>query len=605
MIAVLQPRRVAAVSVAQRVAEERGEQLGGVVGYSIRFDDVVNAERTRIKFMTEGVLIREMMRDPLLQRYSVIVLDEAHERTMFMDICIGLLQKVQKRRPNLKIIVSSATLDAETFKDYFNRNQTNDPSKDTAAILSIEGRTYPVEVQYAEAPVANYITATIDTICDIHATKGDGDILAFLTGQDEVDDVVQRLQDRIGRRASVLPLYGALPAQQQMRVFEYPRDGKRKIIVATNIAEASVTIPGVVYVVDCGFVKLKGYDPETGIESLVITPISKASANQRAGRAGRIRSGAVYRLYTEAAYEELDSCTIPEMQRQDVSPVVLQLKALGIDNVVRFPFLSAPSAKAMSSALERLFALEALDDACKLTDPLGLKMAEFPLPPMQAKMLLSSGEFRCSVEMTIIVAMLQVQHVFVSPRGKKREAARQRALFSCEEGDMLTLLNVYEAFMRHGCNPGWCGRYFLNYRSLMRAKEIVGQLRKSLRRFGVPIVRNGDGVGVESILRCVAKGLFANAARYHMDGTYRSLRGGGRLTIHPSSVLYAEKPPPYLVYNDVVLTSDNFMRDVSIVEPEWLPELAPHFYEYRAEMLPSARAEKRPKLSSVLLQRTK
>eukprot|EP01147_Barroeca_monosierra_P005417 gene5417-8882_t len=611
MVGVLQPRRVAAVSVAHRIAEERGERLGEVVGYSIRFDEVVNTSKTRIKFMTEGVLIREMMRDPLLQRYSVIILDEAHERTIFLDICLGLLLKVQKKRKDLKIVVSSATLDADAFQSYLNANPTNNKAKDTAAILAIEGRTYPVDVLYAEAPVANYFTAAIETGCDIHNTKPDGDILIFLTGQDEVDEAVKELKQRTEssryrKPPLILPLYGALPAQQQMRVFEYARGGQRKIVVSTNIAEASVTIPGIVYVIDCGFVKLKGYNPQTGIESLVVTPVSKASANQRAGRAGRIRSGAVYRLYTESAYSNLDDTTIPEMQRQELSPVILQLKALGIDNLVRFPFMSPPSSRAMANALERLHALNALDGECHLIDPLGIQMAEFPLPPMQAKMLLCSAEFGCSREITIIVAMLQVQHVFVTPKSKKREAERKRLLFTCEEGDMFTLLNVYEAFARHKSSPGWCGSYFLSYKSLVRAQEICFQLQKTLRRFGVPIVSaaTDSNAGAKGIIRCITAGLFPNAARYHMDGTYRSVRTDANMAIHPSSVVYTMKPPPYIVFNDVVLTSENFMRDITVVDPSYLAELAPHYYQYNAEMQSSETTQKRPKLSSVLLTRT-
>ncbi|EDQ86008.1 uncharacterized protein MONBRDRAFT_33958 [Monosiga brevicollis MX1] len=584
VVACLQPRRVAAVSVAQRVAEERGCHVGEEVGYAIRFEDACDELKTRIKFMTEGVLIREMMRDPLLKRYSVIMLDEAHERTIFLDVVVGLLYKIQKKRPDLKIIVSSATLDAEAFRNYFNRNLTGDSRQDTAGIITVEGRTYPVTVMFSETPVPDYLSATVSTILDIHSTMGAGDVLAFLTGQEEVDEAVRRLNAQFGdnRRAPhVLPMYGALPARDQLHVFAPAGDGRRKVIVATNIAEASITIPGIVYVVDCGFVKMRGYNPDTGIESLVVTPISQASANQRAGRAGRMRSGCVYRLYTEAGYRELRATTVPEMQRVDISNVILQLKALGIHNVLRFPYLSPPPAKTMVNALESLFALGAIDDQGRLTNPLGFQMAEFPLPPMLSRTLLASGECGCSEEITAIIAMLQVQHVFTSPPNKRQEAARRKQLFSCEEGDHLTLLNVFMGFERANYDGRWCYQNFLNQKNLLRAREICRQLRKSLRRFDIPLVSSeGDS---DAILKCLVRGFFANSARLHMDGSYRSIRGDQKLEVHPGSVLHAEKQPAYVIFNEVLLTSANFMRDISGVEASWLSDLAPHYYAYGAE----------------------
>eukprot|EP00730_Choanoeca_flexa_P015411 TRINITY_DN7072_c0_g1_i1.p2 TRINITY_DN7072_c0_g1~~TRINITY_DN7072_c0_g1_i1.p2 ORF type:complete len:700 (+),score=155.52 TRINITY_DN7072_c0_g1_i1:57-2156(+) len=586
VVACLQPRRVAAVSVAQRVAEERRCNIGEEVGYNIRFEDSSDELKTKIKYMTEGVLIREMMRDPLLQRYSVIMLDEAHERTMFLDVVVGLLYKVQKKRPELKIIVSSATLDAEAFRNYFNRNPTSEPKYDTAGIISVEGRCYPVEVMWAEAPVPDYLKACVATTVDIHGTKGQGDVLVFLTGQDEVDSAVQMIAEGCDRKGGkpphVLPMYGALPASEQLKVFAPAGDGRRKIVVATNIAEASVTIPGVVYVVDCCFVKMKGYNPKTGIESLVVTPVSQASANQRAGRAGRLRSGVVYRMITEEDFTQLRETTVPEMQRVDICNVILQLKALGINNVLRFPYLSPPPAQTMVNALERLCALEAIDAEGHLTEPLGLQMAEFPLPPMLSRMLLASGDMGCSEEITAIVAMLQVQHVFVQPTNKRAEAAKRRLLFTAEEGDHLTLLNVYTAYEKANYDPRFCHQNFLNNKSLVRAREVCRQLRKTLRRFKIEMISSqGDS---DAILKCVVKGFFANAARRHMDGSYRSVRGNQVLEIHPSSVLHTEKQPAYLVYNDVLLTSANYMRDVSMVQPHWLSDLAPHYYDYNSEI---------------------
>ena len=299
VITVTEPRRVAAITVATRVAEERGAVLGDEVGFAVRFDSRCDPALTRLKFVTDGLLIREMMSDPLLSNYSVIMLDEAHERSLCTDIVIGLIKKIQRRRPELRVIVASATLDAEKVRDFFNTNVSGDPSQDDVAILSVEGRMFPINIFYSLDPVPDYVQATIETAMKIHRNEPPGDILAFLTGQDDIGTVVRALinearqQPRDAMRMRVLPMHGGLPRAEQLKVFERTSRSTRKIIVATNIAEASVTIDGVVYVVDAGFVKMPAYNSSCGIESLVVAPVSQASAEQRAGRAGRVRSGKV------------------------------------------------------------------------------------------------------------------------------------------------------------------------------------------------------------------------------------------------------------------------------------------------------------------------
>ncbi|XP_052040128.1 probable ATP-dependent RNA helicase DHX35 isoform X2 [Apodemus sylvaticus] len=532
VVGVTQPRRVAAVTVAGRVADERGAVLGHEVGYCIRFDDCTDPLATRIKFLTDGMLVREMMVDPLLTKYSVIMLDEAHERTLYTDIAIGLLKKIQKKRGDLRLIVASATLDAEKFRDFFNQNETSDPARDTSVTLTVEGRTFPVDIFYLQSPVPDYIKATVDTVVKIHQTEGDGDILAFLTGQ---------------------------------------------VVVATNVAETSITISGIVYVIDCGFMKLRAYNPRTAIECLVVVPVSQASANQRAGRGGRNRSGKCYRLYTEEAFDQLPQSTVPEMQRSNLAPVILQLKALGIDNVLRFHFMSPPPAQSMVQALELLYALGGLDKDCRLTEPLGMRIAEFPLNPMFAKMLLESGNFGCSQEVLSIAAMMQIQNVFVFPSNQKSQATRVHRKFAVEEGDHLTMLNVYEAFIKHNKSSQWCQEHFLNYKGLVRAATVRDQLKKLLVKFQVPKVSSeGDP---DPVLRCIVSGFFANAARFHSTGAYRTIRDDHELHIHPASVLYAEKPPRWVIYNEVIQTSKYYMRDVTAIESAWLLELAPHFYQ--------------------------
>ncbi|XP_007521704.2 probable ATP-dependent RNA helicase DHX35 [Erinaceus europaeus] len=585
VIGVTQPRRVAAVTVAGRVAEERGAVLGHEVGYCIRFDDCTDSLATRIKFLTDGMLVREMMVDPLLTKYSAIMLDEAHERTLYTDIAIGLLKKIQRKRGDLRLIVASATLDAEKFRDFFNQNETGDSTRDTCVILTVEGRTFPVDIFYLQSPVPDYIKSTVETVMKIHQTEGDGDILAFLTGQEEVETVVSMLIEQaralgrtgMKRHLRVLPMYAGLPSFEQMKVFERVSRSVRKVIVATNVAETSITISGIVYVIDCGFVKLRAYNPRTAIECLVVVPVSQASANQRAGRGGRNRSGKCYRLYTEEAFDKLPQSTVPEMQRSNLAPVILQLKALGIDNVLRFHFMSPPPAQSMVQALELLYALGGLDKDCRLTEPLGMRIAEFPLNPMFAKMLLESGNFGCSQEILSIAAMMQIQNVFVIPSNQKFQAARMHRKFAVEEGDHLTMLNVYEAFIKHNKNSQWCQEHFLNYKGLVRAATVREQLKKLLVKFQVPkISSEGDP---DPVLRCIVAGFFANAARFHSTGAYRTIRDDHELHIHPASVLYAEKPPRWVIYNEVIQTSKYYMRDVTAIESSWLLELAPHFYQ--------------------------
>nr|CAI5831774.1 unnamed protein product [Callosobruchus analis] len=405
-IGICEPRRVAAISLASRVADETGTLVqGDMVGYSVRFDTCTN--KPKIKFMTEGILLREIMSDPLLKSYSAIMLDEVHERTVYTDLLMGLMKRILKKRRELRLIVASATLDAEMLQKFFNSNRTGDKKKDTAVIMSVEGRQYPVDIYYVVEPVPCYVQASVDTVLNINSSKEPGDILVFLTGQEEVDRAVRLLNEhsvlieesRKKEKLYVLPMYGALPYHEQLKVFRPAPSGHRKVVVATNIAETSVTIPGIVHVVDCGFVKLKWFNNDTHTDSLIVVPVSKSSADQRAGRAGRERPGKVYRLYTEEDASKLPEETPPEIVRSDLTYPILQIKALGISNILKFDFPSPPPLKNLKSALEILYALDCIDIQGELTKPLGFNMAEFALNPLYTKVLLSSGKHdaRCSI----------------------------------------------------------------------------------------------------------------------------------------------------------------------------------------------------------------
>ncbi|CAG8652276.1 2731_t:CDS:10, partial [Ambispora leptoticha] len=575
VVACTQPRRVAATTVAQRVAEEMNVQLGEEVGYSIRFEDCTDPSKTRIKYMTDGMLFRETLIDPLLSQYSVIMIDEAHERSLYTDILVGLLKKIKKKRPELRIIISSATLDAEAFYEFYNTNTTNDKSKDDASIISLEGRMFPVDIHYLEEPCSDYVEKAIQTVFDIHTKQPLGDILVFLTGRDEIEHAVEEITERAttlprsAMKINPLPLYAGLTTEQQMLVFEPTPRNTRKVIIATNIAEASITIEGIVYVIDCGFVKIRAYNPKTGMESLTITSISKASAQQRAGRAGRITQGKAYRLYTEDSFYEFEDASVPEMQRSNLAPVVLQLKALGIDNVLRFDFMTPPPAELMIRALELLYSLKALDDYSRLTVPLGMQLAEFPVDPMLGKILIDSYKFNCAEEMLTIAAMISVQNVFVSSSGRLDETKRK---FAVEEGDHITLLNVYKSFITRGKKSGrWCHEHGLNFRALTRAMSIRQQLAKYLKRFDVPLESCGNDT--VKIRKCLVSGYFANAAKMMPDGTFRTIRDNVELHVHPSSVLFT-RAVEWVIFHEVVETTKPFMRDLTVIDPAWLAELA-------------------------------
>lgn len=576
-----QPRRVAAMSVAQRVADEMDVVLGQEVGYSIRFEDCSSA-RTALKYMTDGMLLREAMTDPLLDRYGVIILDEAHERTLATDILMGLIKEVVKQRPDLKVIVMSATLDAGKFQGYF----------DDAPLLTVPGRTFPVEIFYTPEPERDYLEAAIRTVVQIHLCEEVvGDVLLFLTGQEEIDEACKRIKrevDNLGPEVGdmkIIPLYSTLPPNLQQRIFEAAPPNKpnggigRKVVVSTNIAETSLTIDGVVFVIDPGFSKQKVYNPRIRVESLLVSAISKASAQQRAGRAGRTKPGKCFRLYTEKAYKsEMQSNTYPEILRSNLGSVVLQLKKLGIDDLVHFDFMDPPAPETLMRALELLNYLNALDDDGDLTE-LGSMMAEFPLDPQLAKMVIASTDFNCSNEALSIVAMLSVQQVFMRPNDAKKAADESKMKFAHIDGDHLTLLNVYHAFKQNHEDQQWCYDNFLNLRSLKSADNVRQQLARIMDRFNLKRTST-DFNSREyyiNIRKSLVTGFFMQIAHLERTGHYLTVKDNQVVQLHPSTCL--DHKPEWVLYNEFVLTTKNYIRTCTDVKAEWLVRTAPNYYD--------------------------
>ncbi|KAK5058933.1 hypothetical protein LTR84_011197 [Exophiala bonariae] len=576
-IGCTQPRRVAAMSVAHRVSQEIGVKLGRDVGYAVRFD-VQSSPDTKIKYLTDGMLLRELLSDPELSEYSALMIDEAHERTVSTDIALALLKDIARARPELKLLISSATMDARKFQRYF----------DDAPIFNIPGRRYAVDVHYTAQPEANYLAAAITTVFQIHITQGTGDILVFLTGQEEIEAMEANLMETARKLGSkikemvICPIYANLPTDLQSKIFEPTPPNARKVVLATNIAETSLTIDGIVYVIDPGFVKENQYNPRTGMESLVVVPCSRASAGQRAGRAGRVGPGKCFRLYTTQAYKnELEENTTPEIQRTNLSGVILMLKCLGINDLLDFDFMDPPSTDTIVRAVEGLYALGALNNAGELTK-IGRQMAEFPTDPMLARSILAADKYGCTEEMLSIIAMLgEASALFFRPKDKKIHADSARARFTNKDGgDHLSLLNIFQEWTDSDYSYVWAKENFLQQRSLTRARDVRDQLARLCDRVEVdPNKTCGGSSNIEPIQKAITAGYFPHSARLQRDGqSYRTVKNGQVVYIHPSGVLM-DNQPKWLIYHELVLTSKEYMRSCMPLKPEWLIEVAPHYYK--------------------------
>jgi pre-mRNA-splicing factor ATP-dependent RNA helicase DHX16 len=590
-IGCTQPRRVAAMSVAARVAQEMNVRLGHEVGYSIRFENCTNT-KTVIQYMTDGMLLREILTQPDLASYSCMVIDEAHERTLHTDILFGLVKDIVRFRPDLKLIISSATLDAEKFSKYF----------DDASIFMIPGRMFPVDIYYTKAPEADYVDASVVTVLQIHVSQPlNGDVLVFLTGQEEIETAAETLAHRaksLGSRIPELmicPIYANLPADQQAKIFEKTPKGARKVVLATNIAETSLTIDGICFVIDTGFNKQKTYNARSGMESLVVTPISQAAANQRAGRAGRTQPGKCFRLYTAFSFQhELEPNTVPEILRTNLGNVVLMLKSLGINDLISFDFMDKPPADALIRALEQLYALSALSDSGELTK-MGRRMAEFPLDPMLSKTVIVSEKYKCTSEILSTVSMLSLgASVFYRPKEKAVHADTARLNFARGGGgDHIALLRCYSDWAATEYSQTWCFENYVQVRSMKKARDIREQLESLCERVEVDITVSSPD-DIDATLKAMTAGFFYNIAKLGRSGEYQTIKQPKTVYIHPSSVLAKEEePPPWVVYFELAFTTKEYMRQVAPIQPGWLIEIAPHYYQ--ESEVEDAKSKKMPK----------
>ena len=622
LVGITQPRRVAAVTIARYVAQQRKVTLGGEVGYAVRFDDKSSAD-TRIKFMTDGILLREIQADPTLSKYAVIVLDEAHERTLHGDVLFGLIKDIVKKgRSGLKVVVMSATLNATHFSTFwFN-----------APIGVVHGRAFPVAVMHTVEPQTDFVEATISTVMQIHVEEEKGDILCFLTGQDDIEDALRVLTERMKRLPRhvpdfiVVPLYSALPYERQLAVFDPAPAGVRKVILATNIAETSITVEGIKFVVDCGCVKAKSFSPQTGLESLREVVVSKAQALQRTGRAGRMSSGKCFRLFTERDFEAMAESTVPEISRSSLNSVVLHMKAIGIKNVLQFEFMDPPPREAVIKAEELLYLLGAVDVNQNIT-PLGKAISEFPLEPTAAKALLAGQALNVTDDMIVVIAMLSTENIFLTSMDQRDNAEKTRRNFAEGSGDHVTYLHLYRQYQHQkaGERRKWCDNLSISHRQMSYVESTCKQLRQLLaatqdtvlelfpdinslheqtQLTSAPLVgdkrsREEDGlvdggIGVakrgpradnnERIRRAVCFGYCLNAAYFDARlKEYRTVMSKQVVYLHPTSVLFtgSRRKPELVVYNNVVHTTKKFMKDVCVVQNQWLLDAAPHVFSSR------------------------
>ena len=583
-IVCTQPRRVAAMSIAKRVSQEMEVELGKQVGYTVRFDDKTSND-TLIKYATDGLLLKEATTDHELKKYQIIIIDEAHERTLATDILFGFLKELMEKRKELKLIIMSATFDIEKFQNYFD-----------APLAIIKGRTYPVEINYLKNPTDDYVECAIKKVIQIHKEEKPGDILLFLTGEEEIESACQQIREGIEELgddvgyANVVPIYSTLPPYLQEKIFEPPPGPNikgikgRKIVVATNIAESSITIDGIVYVVDPGFTKQKVFNPRGKMESLLINIISKENADQRAGRAGRTKPGKCFRLYTKESYEkELKKSSIPEILRSNITSVVLNLLKLGIQDLVHFDFIDPPAPETMMRAIEMLNYLGAMDDEGKLTE-LGSQMNQFPLEPELSKMVLAGVKYKCINDILTIAATLSVKSPFLRPRGKENEADSKKYQFTHHSGDHITLIMVYNAFKKNELIKDWCRDNYINYRTMKAIDNVRNQLSDILKKMNIIVPENDynneiKGKRERRIIKSLISGYFAQVAHLETAGYYITIKDNQYVFIHPSSYLHGSRKATWVLFQEFVLTSKNYIRTVTEIQPEYLLQVAPHYFD--------------------------
>lgn len=569
-----QPRRIAARSVAARIAEELQTELGDLVGYKVRFNDQIS-DNTQIKLMTDGILLAEIQTDRFLNQYSCLIIDEAHERSLNNDFILGYLKQLLPRRPDLKVIITSATIDVERFSKHFNN----------APIIEVSGRTYPVEVRYrpvAEEDDQDQLQGILNAVDELQA-EGRGDILIFMNGEREIRDTAEALQKQNLKHTEILPLFARLSAQEQNKIF-HP-SGLNRIVLATNVAETSLTVPGIKYVIDPGTARISRYSYRTKVQRLPIEPISQASANQRKGRCGRVSEGICIRLYSEEDFNNRPEFTDPEILRTNLASVILQMTALGLDDIEAFPFVDAPDKRHIQDGvklLEELGAFETVQtksgEKRRLTT-IGRQLAQLPVDPRLAKMLLSAVDFGSVYEVMIIVSALSIQDPRERPTEKQQASDEKHRRFADKKSDFLAFLNLWHYVQEQQKEltknqfRRQCQKDFLNYLRIREWQDIYQQIRLAVREMGLPI--NSEKAEYQQIHTALLSGLLSHIGLKEAEKQQYLGARNAHFAIFPNSVLF-KKQPKWVMAAELVETSKLWGRMVAEIEPEWIEPLAEH-----------------------------
>ncbi|EGR4247082.1 ATP-dependent RNA helicase HrpA [Vibrio cholerae] len=576
LIGHTQPRRLAARSVANRIAEEMETELGGFVGYKVRFTDQIS-DQTQIKLMTDGILLAEIQNDRFLNQYDTIIIDEAHERSLNIDFILGYLKQLLPRRPDLKVIITSATIDPERFSKHFSN----------APIIEVSGRTYPVEVRYrplagdddseSDRDQLEGIFQAVDELCD----EGLGDILIFMNGEREIRDTADALSKRNLRDTEIVPLYARLSAGEQNKIFQ-PHAGRR-IVLATNVAETSLTVPGIKYVIDPGTARISRYSYRTKVQRLPIEPISQASANQRKGRCGRTEEGICIRLYSEEDFLSRPEFTDPEILRTNLASVILQMTALGLGDIEAFPFVEAPDKRNIQDGVRLLEELGAINDQIKdpkkrLTES-GKQLARLPIDPRLARMVLEASKFGCLKEVMIIASALSIQDPRERPSDKQQSADDKHRRFNHEDSDFLTLVNLWhyigqqQKALTSNQFRRQCKLDYLNYLRVREWQDVYTQLHQSTREMGFKL--NDEPGSYHAVHSAILVGLLSHIGMKDQEkNEYHGARNA-RFNIFPASGLF-KKQPKWVMSAELVETSKLWARVVAKIEPDWIEPLAKH-----------------------------
>src|ERR671911_2150314 len=570
MIAHTQPRRLAARTVAERIASELETELGGAVGYAVRFTDRTRPE-TRVRLLTDGLLVAEIQRDRLLRRYDTVIVDEAHERSLNIDFLLGHLARILPRRPDLKLIITSATIDPHRFARHFGED---------VPVVEVSGRTYPVEVRYRpverpEEPDRDQTDAIGDAVEKL-LREPPGDVLVFLSGEREIRDTAEALAGRLRPDVELLPLYARLSTREQQRVFK--PSGARRVVLATNVAETSLTVPGIRYVVDPGFARISRYSARLKVQRLPIEPVSRASADQRKGRCGRVADGICIRLYTEEDFEERPAFTDPEILRTSLAAVILAMAAAGLGDVEDFPFLDPPDRRQVRDGVRLLQELRAIDAEGRLTQ-VGRRLAQLQVDPRMGRMILEAGELDCAAEVIPIVAALSIQDPRERPAELRAQADQQHARFADETSDFLGYLNLWRYLREQQRTLSGsqfrkrCKAEYLHYMRVREWQDLAGELRRSAKELGISL--NQQPAEPAAVHRALLSGLLSHVGVKDAQGREYLGARGARFAIFPGSGL-AKKPPAWTMVAELVETSRLWGRDAARIDPTWVEPLAEH-----------------------------